>query len=493
MIKKISLSLYLFVAIAQFTLGQTHTCTDIVFPTVDNSLYQGVFYSDLKWSKNVITVSFVNGSDLQRGKVEQYAPSWSEHCGITFEFVSSADADIRVGFYQNKGSWSLIGRQSSDFSVNPNTGESFPGKSGISMNFGWFDKNTTDEEFRRTITHEFGHALGLLHEHMHPNSGIDWNYPRVYAHYLQVQNWSKDQVDKNVFQKYSVSQTNGVYDGLSIMHYPIPKEFTLNGYEVGLNTRLSEGDKNVIASLYPKDYEPTENESLPPHRITDLYYGDGVWALTMSAQEYYDQEAWSTTASFPEEEIAAYWEEGYRISNLSYGDGKWALVMKKGTDFIDQVWRTTYDFPEEEIRELYDLGYSISILTYGDGLWTLVMSMTEYASDQVWVTTELLPEDEIQEYWDLGYRITGMEYCYDRWVLVMDMYSGLTAQEWRIREHFPKDEIEELWELGYYITKLTYGDGVWCLIMSQGTNFYDQSWRTRVEFPEAEIRELWND
>ena len=47
------------------------------------------------------------------------------------------------------------------------------------------------------------------------------------------------------------TQTNGEYDPQSIMHYPVNKAFTLDGYEVGWNYNLSAGDKKTIASLYP--------------------------------------------------------------------------------------------------------------------------------------------------------------------------------------------------------------------------------------------------
>jgi hypothetical protein len=46
------------------------------------------------------------------------------------------------------------------------------------MNFEGFDKGTPSD-WEGTVRHEFGHALGLEHEHQHPEGGCDaewrWN------------------------------------------------------------------------------------------------------------------------------------------------------------------------------------------------------------------------------------------------------------------------------------------------------------------------------
>ncbi len=84
------------------------------------------------------------------------------------------------------------------------------------MNFGWFTDDTTDEEIRRTALREFGHALGLIHEHQQPMANIPGDVPRLYAWYSKNQGWDKAKVDANVFAKYDpVTST-------SIMQYPMP-------------------------------------------------------------------------------------------------------------------------------------------------------------------------------------------------------------------------------------------------------------------------------
>ena len=47
--------------------------------------------------------------------------------------------------------------------------EDYKGKT--TMNLGWVT--------RRSVLHETGHALGLLHEHQNPKGTIDWNEKQV--------------------------------------------------------------------------------------------------------------------------------------------------------------------------------------------------------------------------------------------------------------------------------------------------------------------------
>jgi hypothetical protein len=108
-------------------------------------------------------------------------------------------------------------------------------------------------ELRRVVMHEFGHVLGLLHEQSYPNA-IKWKKTdSIYNYYRQTQGWTKQQVEFNVFDAGSQFYTNGTrYDAKSIMHYAINSWETVNGYTVKNNFELSQGDKTLIAALYPK-------------------------------------------------------------------------------------------------------------------------------------------------------------------------------------------------------------------------------------------------
>ena len=120
----------------------------------------------------VITVylSTTNGSDWIRDKVKHYAKEWEKYANIKFEFITDfTAAKIKVGFYSTGESWSWVGR---DVLYNP--------FKKYTMNFGWFDQETPETGFSRTITHEFGHALGFHHEHQSPASPLQWDLPKTY-------------------------------------------------------------------------------------------------------------------------------------------------------------------------------------------------------------------------------------------------------------------------------------------------------------------------
>jgi len=105
------------------------------------------------------------------------------------------------------GSWSYVGTGAKNIAQDQPT-----------MNFGWFNDQTADTEFSRTVIHEFGHALGCIHEQASPVANIPWNKPVVYAYYLKNDNWDQQMVDSNVFAVASQATTiETAFDRTSIM------------------------------------------------------------------------------------------------------------------------------------------------------------------------------------------------------------------------------------------------------------------------------------
>jgi hypothetical protein len=125
-------------------------------------------------------------------------------------------------------------------------------KSEATMNFGWIDAGSPEDELRAVVLHEFGHALGLLHEHESPAGGIRWNRQAVIDD-LRAEGWSDDDIEFNMFEAHSKRETNfTALDKKSIMMYPIPTRWTTNGFSVGFNSTLSPTDRKFIREQYAR-------------------------------------------------------------------------------------------------------------------------------------------------------------------------------------------------------------------------------------------------
>ena len=197
-----------------------------------------------KWRDGrTLGVFFVDGSATQKARVKEQAVKWEAFANIKFDFAASkTSAQIRISFLADEGSWSYIGTDCLGID-----------KTEPTMNFGWLKDDTDAVEYERVVVHEFGHALGAIHEHQNPKGGIEWNLPAVYAYFAGPPNhWSKEETDINVIGKYSVDQLNASqFDPDSIMLYQFDGALIKGGRPTKLNTKMSRGDKRFIKQQYP--------------------------------------------------------------------------------------------------------------------------------------------------------------------------------------------------------------------------------------------------
>jgi hypothetical protein len=179
----------------------------------------------------------MGGTPAQQALAKEQAQWWTQHANLTFDFNNAPDAEIRIAFNSSDGAWSYIGTDCQGIPRDQPT-----------MNLGFLDGGTAG--------HEFGHAIGLAHEHQNPRGGIEWNEEVVIRDLSgPPNNWTVEEIRHNVLEKYAVDQIRGTdFDPNSIMLYFFPGSWVKSGIGTKGNDVLSELEKTFIASTdaYPR-------------------------------------------------------------------------------------------------------------------------------------------------------------------------------------------------------------------------------------------------
>lgn len=198
------------------------------------------FISKFWPNRSTITVSFMEDlSDKLKYRVERVIRRWEPHMSLAMEFVEGRQANIRI---------SLNGMQ--------NRSELGNNALYIPADIPTLTLATPSDHpsFEPDLLHEFGHALGLNHEHQHPDANIPWDMDRTYRYFKERFGWDENDVNSQIFEvHYDADVFRGSYDKKSIMHYQVPNEITLGDWEVGVNTTISEQDKINLRKIYPSN------------------------------------------------------------------------------------------------------------------------------------------------------------------------------------------------------------------------------------------------
>jgi|SRR5882724_2797517 len=238
-----------------------------------------------------VKVAFLGGDDSLRAQIASAASEWSNYGNVKFDFKDpntgryrewtrgdhQFSADIRVAFdgVDGGGYWSIIGKDSSDPTlIAPNE---------ASLELQGFE-SSLPPDWQAVVRHEFGHAIGLQHEHQMPVGGCDQDFkweddpgyvptqdiygqyvndssgrkPGIYTMLAGAPNfWSKSKVDFNMRQLAIDSQNYdfGDFDRLSIMKYYFDARLFRDGKNSHCysdeNLVISQLDKQGIAKWYP--------------------------------------------------------------------------------------------------------------------------------------------------------------------------------------------------------------------------------------------------
>ncbi|KAG6916246.1 hypothetical protein DXG01_007743 [Tephrocybe rancida] len=166
-------------------------------------------------------------------------------------------AMIRIGFDPDAGTWSTVGMRAVDIPMHEPT-----------MNFAWIRDSPVVSTFDRgTILHEWGHALGLVHEHQRASPRL---LDRIYPYLDSTQHVSIELIKSQVLDVYNNEDVSNhaAFDEKSVMrcvprfimsHFRgltqvrrcfMPGAFNAQNVEVMPNSELSELDKAAITIAY---------------------------------------------------------------------------------------------------------------------------------------------------------------------------------------------------------------------------------------------------
>lgn len=221
-----------------------------------------------------------------RQRIVRAASEWMTTGNILLDFSGRADQtcvpgrayEITIGF-KSGGASSYTGTDSK--------------KHKASMNLEGFDDPNSrvalgpEQEFTRVVMHEFGHALGMMHEHQSPQAHcgdhILWSAAERY--YKEKLGWSAAEVHDNLetlpvlarAPRDALQMTT--YDNKSIMQYAFPAGIFKEGADSpcysGVNYVLSDTDKELFAKLYPKGTEAQDKLRRALLAQLDKVYSDG--------------------------------------------------------------------------------------------------------------------------------------------------------------------------------------------------------------------------
>ncbi|MDR2563888.1 MAG: hypothetical protein LBC98_08090 [Prevotellaceae bacterium] len=222
-----------------------------VYPEGKQPVTKGVAQTRNLWYPcSHIKVKFLEDPYNRAAEIEAWAKEWEQHAGITFDFVTSGDADVRIAFNEDTRyvSWSYTGTDCKV--VNDQT---LP-----TLSFAYFTDDPAEEisetERRGDVLRVFGMVLGLELEYRYVGFN-PWRNETLAREFWEnnITDIPWSELKKYVYNNLAAADViqSQTRDPQSIMVWSIPVRYASKG-ERYFNYELSDGDAAFIAQLYPK-------------------------------------------------------------------------------------------------------------------------------------------------------------------------------------------------------------------------------------------------
>lgn len=218
--------------------------------SVDNqSELRGVAQRDKLWSPGtVITVKLLSDPYNMSSSIKAWASQWEQYANIKFDFVTSGNANVRIGFDWNDSKWITWSYTGTDCKFVTNQNEA-------TLNFAFWD-SASELDKKADVLRAFGQVLGLELEHRHLSFDAGWT-SRIQQYWEgEIEDIPWAELKQYVFdpiEQRNIEQTKE-YDANSIMIWPFDRKYATNTAR-DFNYELSAQDIEFIKYLYPQAEE----------------------------------------------------------------------------------------------------------------------------------------------------------------------------------------------------------------------------------------------
>lgn len=224
-----------------------------------------VFMTDYRWGDRVdLSVQFLRPSEWTAESKRLIldstvgANAWGRWANVRFRETSQT-GDVRVSFW-HPGYWSVLGNQARVMA---------PGDPTLNLQNFNLNKDAAGHSGATTI-HEFGHAIGLHHAHLHPDVQRRVDPQKTIAYFRQTYGWDEGKTRANVLTTPANAWLTPTAELKAVMQYGLPGSCTYDGKPIETSFEIVPDEGEAVNRFYPGPVLPRPGV-YPRDLIVDPY------------------------------------------------------------------------------------------------------------------------------------------------------------------------------------------------------------------------------